>query len=162
MLLYQRSGSTIILIQQFITRLSVKVSPAGRGRKHTGAKERFAKLPPGDVQDDDPPEHLCNVELDLNYHYQGKIDNCLMGSFANAVDQMMGSSTVRQLLKSWSPSHYTSLDRWAKFQEIASKVIKNYVKESNQQCVVTFHRPVNPFNLSMDNSMPLVIELIWV
>jgi hypothetical protein len=81
-----------------------------KGEKKTGARDRFAKLPPGDVRDDNPPEHLRNLELGLNYYYQGKISNCLMGSFANAVDQMMGSSMTRQLLESWSPSHYSLLD----------------------------------------------------
>jgi hypothetical protein len=33
--------------------------------------------------------------LGLNYYYQGKIDNCLMGSFANEISQMMGASTAR-------------------------------------------------------------------
>jgi hypothetical protein len=130
-----------------------------QGAKNKGAKERFAKLPPGDVRDDDPPEQLRNLELGLNYYYQGKIDNCLMGSFANAVHQMTNSSTARQLLESWSPLNYTSLDRWAKFQEIATRVLVDSVHESNQKLNVSFHKLKKPFQLTMDDSMPIVIQL---
>jgi hypothetical protein len=133
-----------------------------KGERNRGGKERFAKLPPGDVRDDDPPEHLRNLELGLNYYYQGKVDNCLMGSFANAMDQMMGSSTARELLDSWSPSYFSSLDRWTKFQEIAAHAIVgsvNKMKIVNGPTVVNFKRPKKPFHLSMDDSMPIVIQL---
>ena len=94
-----------------------------KGAKFTGGIERFVKLPPGDTQDDDPPEILRNVALGYNYYYQGQIDKCLMGGFANAVSSWMGSTIAKVLLQTWSPSHHTSRDCWTKFQEHAIKTL---------------------------------------
>jgi hypothetical protein len=64
------------------------------------AKEQvlFVRIPPGDSRTDDPPDDLKHP-LGLNMYYQGQIDNCLMGGFANAVAKMLGDETARKLLQ---------------------------------------------------------------
>ena len=69
-----------------------------KGEKLFGGKEKFAKLPPGNTRDDDPPESIRCHESGLNYYYQGKLDNCVMGSFANAISTMIGLDVAQQLL----------------------------------------------------------------
>jgi hypothetical protein len=68
-------------------------------------------LPPGDARDDDPPESICCLESGLNHYYQGKVDNCVMGSFANAISFMMGPKIAQELLDKWVPSHLSITDR---------------------------------------------------
>ena len=121
--------------------------------KYTGGKDRFAKLPPGDARDDDPPENIRDKTRGLNYYYQGKIDNCLMGSFANAVAEMMGMVVAKQLLEPWNPAHHTSMDRWTKFQEHSIQVL------SSPSVRVVFQKTKEAFHLQMDDSKPLLIQL---
>jgi hypothetical protein len=45
---------------------------------------RFLILQVGDSHIDDPPLAI-RANLDLNYYYQGNVDNCIMGGLANAV-----------------------------------------------------------------------------
>ena len=124
-----------------------------KGEKMFKGKERFAKLPPGDTRDDDPPESIRCKESGLNYYYQGKLDNCVMGSFANAISQMIGLETAQQLLDTWVPTHFTSTDRWTKFQEHAVQII------GSKHGRVGFRKLQHPYDLNMDDSMPLLLQL---
>ena len=124
-----------------------------KGEKNYRAKERFFKLPPGNAHKDDPPINIRDDHLGLNYYYQGKIDNCLMGSFANALSRLLGVTTARKLLETWNPSHHTSLDRWTKFQDHAIKIICTKKKQ------VYFEHQRNRFDLTTDDTMPIVLQL---
>jgi hypothetical protein len=124
-----------------------------KGEKLFGVKERFAKLPPGDTRDDDPPESIRCAEFGLNYYYQGKIDNCVMGSFANAICKMMGVHMAQQLLDTWVPTHYSSTDRWTKFQEHTVQII------GSEHGRVGFRKVHQPYNLKMNDSMPLLLQM---
>jgi hypothetical protein len=46
--------------------------------------QRFLSLAVGDSRDDNPPSNLRDNQ-GLNYYYQGQVDNCVLGGFANAV-----------------------------------------------------------------------------
>ena len=94
-----------------------------RGLKKTGESATFLRLPPGDARNDDPPTNIRDDSMGLNYYYQGEIDNCLMGGFANAIFRMMGDSYAKELLESWTPAWHASDDRWAKFMEHASRIL---------------------------------------
>ena len=124
-----------------------------RNKNNTGTQSTFLKLPPGDARDDDPPENIRDMEKGLNYYYQGQVDNCLMGGFANAISQMMGSATAKELLESWIPALHTSVDRWTKFQEHASRIL------SGNRRTVVFPKQVCTNILEMDDSMPTLVQL---
>ena len=67
-----------------------------------GVKKSCVKLPPGDTRDDDPPSSLWDNSSGFNYYYQGNLNNCLMGEFANAISKMMGPAVAEQLLSNWN------------------------------------------------------------
>ena len=125
-----------------------------RGRKNTGESATFMKLPPGDARDDDPPESIRDQNRGLNYYYQGQIDNCLMGGFANAIFYLMGGAYAKELLESWSPAWHASDDRWSKFQEHASRILSG-----SQRTVVFPKQPKVISILEMDDSMPILVQL---
>ena len=124
-----------------------------KGLKKTGISSTFIKLPPGDARDDDPPINIRDVQKGLNYYYQGQIDNCLMGGFANAIFRMMGSDLAKELLETWSPQWHLSDDRWTKFQEHASQVLSRNIR------TVVFHKQVGTSILALDDSMPILVQL---
>jgi hypothetical protein len=76
-----------------------------------------------------------------------------MGSFANALSQMIGLKTAQQLLDTWVPTHLTSTDRWTKFQEHAVQIID--LKHGR----VGFRKLQHPYDLKMNDSMPLLLQL---
>ena len=91
--------------------------------------------------------------MGLNYYYQGEIDNCLMGGFANAIFHMMGDDYAKELLESWSPAWHASDDRWAKFQEHASRIL------SGSKRTVVFPKQKDISILDMDDPMPITVQL---
>ena len=76
-----------------------------------------------------------------------------MGSLANAISIMMGLPMAKQLLDTWVPYHYTSTDRWSKFQE---QVIQSIGPTQGR---VGFKKLREQFNLKTDDSMPILIQL---
>jgi hypothetical protein len=76
-----------------------------------------------------------------------------MGSFANAISIMMGPKTAQELLDTWIPSHFSSTDRWTKFQEHAIQIIGS--KEGR----VGFKKLTEKFHLETNDSMPILIQL---
>jgi hypothetical protein len=106
---------------------------------------RFLIIPPGDCREDHPPMDIRHRQ-GLNYYYQGKVENCVMGGLANAVFWMMGPDECNQLLGNFHPS---PLFFWRDFQQHVSSVLKQYD-------LVTFQcKNV----LDMDDSCPVVIQL---
>jgi hypothetical protein len=82
----------------------------------------------------------------LNYYYQGQVDNCVMGGFANAVFWFSGPESSDTLLKDFSLS-ITKF--WFHFVTHVNRVLKNYVlKKYNCDDI-----------LNMDDGSPVVVQL---
>jgi hypothetical protein len=60
-------------------------------------------LPVGDSREDNPPNSIWHNK-GLNYYYQGRVDNCVMGGLINAVFWMIGPNPAKNLLKDHSPA----------------------------------------------------------
>ena len=109
------------------------------------ANQRFLPLPVGDSRDDDPPSYLRDNQ-GLNYYYQGQVDNCVMGGFANAVFWFSGPESSDTLLKDFSVS-ITKF--WFHFVTHVNLVLKNYVLK----------KYVCDDILNMDDGSPVVVQL---
>jgi hypothetical protein len=82
----------------------------------------------------------------MNYYYQGKVDNCVMGGLANAVFLLMGPDELDQLLKDHS---LTISDFWMKFVKKVNGVLPGYEL-----------RKYSCFDiLQMDDAYPVVVQL---
>ena len=102
-------------------------------------------MPVGDSRDDDPPSYLRDNQ-GLNYYYQGQVDNCVMGGFANAVFWFSGPESSDTLLKDFSLS---ITEFWFHFVTHVNRVLKNYVLK----------KYVCDDILRMDDSSPVVVQL---
>jgi hypothetical protein len=120
-----------------------------QGKSRPSKNERFVRLPPGDVRQDDPPLDLRDVTKGLNYYYQEMYDNCLMGGLANAVFRMKGWEDAALLLRGWKPLEFRPSERWSQFQEHVMGV-KRGVRISLLK---------SPFTLQCDDSCPIVLQL---
>jgi hypothetical protein len=99
----------------------------------------------GDSRDDNPPSNLRDNQ-GLNYYYQGQVDNCVMGGFANPVFWFSGPESPDTLLKDFSPS---ITEFWFHFVTHVNRVLKNYVLK----------KYVFDDILKMDNASPIVVQL---
>jgi hypothetical protein len=109
------------------------------------ANQRFLSLPVRDSRDDDPPSNLRDNQ-GLNYYYQGQVDNCVLGGFANAVFWFSGPESSDTLLKDFSLS-ITKF--WFHFVTHVNRVLKNYVLK----------KYVRDDILRMDDASPVVVQL---
>ena len=66
---------------------------------------------------------------------------------------MIGFETAQKLLETWVPTHFTSTDRWTKFQEHAVQITGSTHRR------VGFRKLQHPYDLNMDDSMPLLLQL---
>jgi hypothetical protein len=109
------------------------------------ANQRFLPLPVGESRDDDPPSYLRDNQ-GLNYYYQGQVDNCVMGRFANAVFWFSGPESSDTLLKDFSLS---ITEFWFHFVKHVNRVLKKYVLK----------KYVCDDILRMDDASPVVVQL---
>jgi hypothetical protein len=106
---------------------------------------RFLIIPPGDSRDDDPPYSIRHSK-GLNYYYQGQVDNCVMGGFADAVYWLLGPVQADDLLK------FTSV----KAEMFWGNFIKHVHSSLNEY---RMHRMKRVDLLQDDDSMPMVVQL---
>jgi hypothetical protein len=113
--------------------------------KEAMANQRFLPLPVGDSRDDDPTSNQRDNQ-GLNCYYQGQVDNCVMGGFANDVFWFSGPESSDTLLKDFSPS-ITKF--WFHFVTHVNRVLKNYMLK----------KYVCDDILNMDDGSPVVVQL---
>jgi hypothetical protein len=114
-----------------------------KGKRET--KQRFLPLPVGDSREDDPPDHIRDNQ-GLNYYYQGKVDNCVMGGLANAVFWMTGPDSSDGLLSTFSP---IIEEFWFGFVKHVNHSLKNFLLKKLKCSDI----------LKMDDSLPVVVQL---
>lgn len=113
--------------------------------KEKQEEERIVTVPIGDSRDYNPPLPIRNNH-GLNYNYQGKVDNCVMGGLANAVFWLLGPDELDQLLKDHS---LTVNDFWMKFVKKVNHVLLEY-ELKKYSCFDI---------LQMDDAYPVVVQL---
>lgn len=62
----------------------------------------FLTIPPSDTRTNDPPVEIIFSQNTCNYYYQGALDNCPCGSFANAL-AVMGYEMIADAFINLSP-----------------------------------------------------------
>ena len=112
----------------------------------SGSRERFLVLPPGDSRPDDPPIRLRDSR-GRNYYYQGEVDNCLIGGFANAVFWMFGEEKSDQLLQKELPVGFLC---WNLFVNHVTVCLPKYFLRKLHNCQDV---------LDLDDQLPLVVQL---
>jgi hypothetical protein len=80
-------------------------------------------------------------------YYQGQIDNCLMGGFANAVAKMLGDETARKLLQLQIPMAGT--EYWSMFVTHVNHTIQKHCLRKFTCANV----------LDWDDRTPIVVQL---
>jgi hypothetical protein len=121
-----------------------KLRNAEKGGARAGTR-KFLNLLPGDSREDDPPTTIRHSK-GLNYYYQEKIDNCVMGGLANAVFWMLGPNQSDQLLHNFSPT----VDQ---FWLVFVKTVNHYLCEHEMKkfyCIDI---------LTADDTFPVVVQL---
>jgi hypothetical protein len=116
-------------------------------KKNKYASEKFLPLPVGDSRDDDPPINFRHRN-GLNYYYQGKVDNCVMGGLVNAVFWFIGPHHADALLQNHSLPSVDSF--WYNFVKKVNGSLRDGYQLTKFKCQNI---------LEVDDSCPVVAQL---
>ena len=118
---------------------------AGRAKKQ---KSPWLRLPIGDARDDNPPVAIRHKQ-GLNYYYQGKEDNCLMGGLVNAIFRMTGPDDADSLLKDYPCQIiYEQWDQFVRHTNVVMRDRFNVRRLKTKEDV-----------LNLDSTYPMVVHL---